>query len=281
MVEQEHSLRRHLGTVFGSQLTGEIVERFTARTNLRHVFLVLPLQHVAAGEPLRPLFVDDVVEVGGRHVVDDLGRIFRVLGPQPDLEHFRLRRRGHLEVVGKPVDGILDVGKGRERRHLGLPHSGGKHERAGDQLGLCLAVRLVFTAAARRVGEHVARAPHAKPGHRLVALGQQKPGEGREDASQHEAEKHRRNPLSPKRMPDAGVVDAASQRILRSLIRRKRRHLLGAQRRAWAGVAKRKFSNGRPRFELRKPCIRGGNRFIAHRWCTSCLQAALPSACTA
>jgi hypothetical protein len=158
MIQEQTPLRGHLGTVPGAQRSGQVVERLEAVANLRHVLLVLSLQHVAAGQTLGLLLVHDVGEISLRDRVDDLGDVTRAAAPEPDLHDLRLCRSADLKAAREPGDGILHVLEHRQPGDARSAQGGVEHERTLDELELRLAVLLVddFAGPAERadVGSH-------------------------------------------------------------------------------------------------------------------------------
>ena len=87
MIHEQAALGCHLGTVPRAQGTRQVVERLTAGSQLRHVFLKFLLERVTTSEPFRAFLIDHVIEKRRRHRVEDLGDILRVLRTQADLHH--------------------------------------------------------------------------------------------------------------------------------------------------------------------------------------------------
>ena len=87
VIHEQATLGCHLGTVPRAQGTRQVVERLTAGSQLRHVFLKFLLERVTTSEPFRAFLIDHVIEKRRRHRVEDLGDILRVLRTQADLHH--------------------------------------------------------------------------------------------------------------------------------------------------------------------------------------------------
>ena len=221
MVEQKAPLRGHLGTVAGAERAGERVERLATLPHLGHVFLVFSFERVTAAEGFRPLLVDDVLEIGGRHGIDDLRHFGGVLAPQPHLHHLRLHRCRHLDRTGEPADRVFVLlADGRQFGDAGPPQGRSEHERRLDQRHLRLAIGLVFAAVTTATGEHARLVAHPQPRDGLVAPWHEEPGGNRCRRGEERAEHHGRQPPPAERMPNPLVVDAARQRIVATTIGR-------------------------------------------------------------
>jgi hypothetical protein len=206
VVEQQAPLGGNLRTVSRAQRPRQVVERLKAVADLRHVLLVLSLQHVAARQPLRLLLVHDVGQVGLRDGIDDLRHLVGIAAPQTDLHDFRLRRSADLDPARQPGNWILFF---RDRRQAGDARTAEgrvEDERALDELQLRLAILVV--AAVNLAGQRTGRRSHAEPGHGLVALRQQEPGCRGGGEREQQADAGGDRPAAAERVPEPLEVEA-------------------------------------------------------------------------